>query len=153
MTDIINSFRGEYRFLSNFSHSKFTGTLLRLDIELKFNTVEHFFQACKMPTPKDALDVAKAKTPRTAKTIGNSRIGWFDWDDIRLEAMLKGLRYKFALPSFKEKLLATEDAILVEGNTWMDRYWGMVQVPGTDSWIGENHLGKLLMQVRDELKE
>jgi N-glycosidase YbiA len=56
------------------------------------------------------------------------------------------LRQKFSSGELYEKLLATGDALLVEGNSWGDRYWGQVQ--GT----GENHLGKLLMQVRKELK-
>ena len=43
-------------------------------------------------------------------------------------------------------LLATGEEYLVEGNTWGDKYWGVC------GGIGLNHLGKLLMQVRDELE-
>lgn len=42
--------------------------------------------------------------------------------------------------------MATDDAELVEGNTWGDRYWGVVD------GVGENRLGKLLMERRAELR-
>ena len=65
----------------------------------------------------------------------------------RLEVMLKLLRLKFADPALAGRLLATGDTELVEGNHWGDRYWGV------SGGIGENHLGKLLMQVRLELRD
>lgn len=46
----------------------------------------------------------------------------------------------------KEKLLATGNNILEEGNTWGDRVWGTV------NGVGENRLGKILMRVREELR-
>ena len=42
--------------------------------------------------------------------------------------------------------MATGDAELVEGNTWNDTYWGVC------NGVGHNHLGKILMQVRQELQ-
>ena len=59
--------------------------------------------------------------------------------------MLTGLRYKFSNPDLKEKLLATGNEELVEGNWWGDQYWGICD------GIGKNKLGKLLMKVRKEL--
>jgi hypothetical protein len=50
----------------------------------------------------------------------------------------------------RQKLLATGDAELFEGNTWGNRTWGCVQVNG--QWVGKNQLGKLLMQVRTALQ-
>ena len=69
-----------------------------------------------------------------------------DWEDRKLDVMTKLLKEKFTNPDLKEKLLATGDQLLVEDNTWGDRFWG--QVGG----VGENHLGKLLMQVRKEYR-
>ena len=43
--------------------------------------------------------------------------------------------------------MATRDRVLIEGNDWGDTFWGM-----TDG-EGENHLGKILMRVRAELRE
>jgi len=57
------------------------------------------------------------------------------------------LRLKFTKhESLKEKLLATGDEELVEGNDWNDRVWGKVD------GVGENHLGRLLMKIRAELR-
>lgn len=46
----------------------------------------------------------------------------------------------------RDRLLATGDEYLEEGNTWGDRIWGTV------NGICENRLGKILMRVREELK-
>lgn len=53
---------------------------------------------------------------------------------------------KFQNPLLKEKLLNTGDALLIEGNTWRDYYWGECKGKG------ENHLGKILMEVREIIK-
>jgi predicted NAD-dependent protein-ADP-ribosyltransferase YbiA (DUF1768 family) len=50
-----------------------------------------------------------------------------------------------------EKLLATGDRMLIEGNTWGDRRWGCVQAQD-GTWRGRNWLGEILMQVREELR-
>ena len=49
-------------------------------------------------------------------------------------------------PGLLDKLLATGDAELVEGNTWGDQVWGVCD------GVGENHLGKTLMRIRSELR-
>ena len=56
------------------------------------------------------------------------------------------LKSKFQNAEMREKLLATEDAILIEGNNHGDRYWGMV------NGEGQNKLGKLLMRIRSEIE-
>ena len=73
-----------------------------------------------------------------------------DWDDVRLNIMYDIVLAKFAQnPHLAEKLLATGDAELEEGNTWNDRFWGVCP-PGSGD--GENHLGKTLMRIRAEFK-
>jgi predicted NAD-dependent protein-ADP-ribosyltransferase YbiA (DUF1768 family) len=54
------------------------------------------------------------------------------------------LRQKFAHPSMRERLLATGDEELIEGNWWGDTFWGVC------NGEGQNQLGKLLMRVRHE---
>lgn len=44
-------------------------------------------------------------------------------------------------------LIETGDATLIEGNTWGDRVWGVCD------GVGENRLGKILMQIRAKMKE
>ena len=71
-----------------------------------------------------------------------------DWDDIKLGVMEHCLREKFTKKPFCSLILATKNAVLEEGNTWNDTFWGIDLRTG----IGENNLGKLLMKIREELK-
>ena len=50
-------------------------------------------------------------------------------------------------PELAEKLLATGNAHLEEGNSWGDKVWGTV------GGVGANNLGKILMRVRETLRE
>jgi predicted NAD-dependent protein-ADP-ribosyltransferase YbiA (DUF1768 family) len=69
--------------------------------------------------------------------------------------MLAGLNYKFSHRSLAKKLTDTADAILIEGNTWGDRFWGQTLSHTSDSYaegegVGLNMLGVLLMHVRQK---
>ncbi len=92
------------------------------------------------------------RTPNKAKRLGGpkSKGGIVtkrpNWDTIKLDVMLYLLRQKFSIPKLKAKLLATGDQELVEGNKWHDTFWGVC------NGVGSNHLGRLLMQVRQEVK-
>ena len=74
--------------------------------------------------------------------------------------MLKAVRAKFKDPVLASKLLKTGDAILIEGTFWNDRTWGVAlrKIKDKDGNIigykgsGKNQLGKILMKVRNELK-
>jgi predicted NAD-dependent protein-ADP-ribosyltransferase YbiA (DUF1768 family) len=57
------------------------------------------------------------------------------------------VRQKFREPKLRELLAGTRNAELIEGNYWGDRFWGVYVGDGK----GENHLGKILMQVREEV--
>jgi hypothetical protein len=67
-----------------------------------------------------------------------------DWEKIKLNVMYTCLKLKFADPALKQKLLDTGSTQLVEGNWWGDVFWGVCNKKG------QNHLGQLLMQVRNE---
>jgi ribA/ribD-fused uncharacterized protein len=69
-----------------------------------------------------------------------------DWNDIKIDVMRDLLQEKFSDDDLRELLLATGDAELIEGNTWNDYFWGVCLGEG------QNWLGKLLMEVRKELK-
>jgi ribA/ribD-fused uncharacterized protein len=140
MSKTVNGFFGEFRFLSNF-----TPALVRLG-GCVYPSIEHAYQAAKS-TDSD-LRLAFQNTALTsgqAKRLGKTLIVRPDWEDIKLKVMLGLLRQKFAKPQYAQLLLATTGD-LVETNTWGDRYWGVC------NGLGSNHLGKLLMQVRDELR-
>jgi ribA/ribD-fused uncharacterized protein len=113
-----------------------------------WKTSEHYFQAQKFENKKDRLDVQRAKTPGEAARIGRDRNRELksDWEEIKDDVMRKAVRAKIMQhPQVKETLLSTNDAIIIE-HTKNDSYWA----DGGDG-SGKNMLGKILMEIRDEL--
>ena len=140
-TKVIDRFDGPYRFLSNFARLPDGSTL------------EHYYQAAKARAKNEADWVMAASTPALAKHRGRLVKMRAEFDQIKNSVMLRLLRTKFAVEPTRSMLLATGDAQLVEGNTWHDQYWGSCTCPMHYGVTGANWLGKLLMQVRGELKE
>lgn len=69
-------------------------------------------------------------------------------DGVRLAVVLaerEDLVWAWATGAGLHAHLATGDAILIEGNTWGDRFWGVCE------GFGQNHLGHVLMRVRVQL--
>ena len=137
---MIDCFDGEFAFLSNFYPSPI------FDGNIWFPTVEHYFQAAKTTNMEEYKAIAAADTPGQAKRLGRKVTLRPDWEEVKDQVMLDALRMKFSDDKLRSMLLATGEEYLVEGNTWGDKYWGVC------GGIGLNHLGKLLMQVRDELE-
>lgn len=138
---MINDFQGEYRWLSNFDQNSF-----ELDGR-RWISNEHYYQANKAVDDLDYEYVADALTPGEAKRRGREIEIEGRWDMVRDRVMWKGLYAKFTQnPNLKDKLLATGDEELVEGNTWHDTYWGVC------NGVGKNKLGKMLMVLRDLLR-
>ena len=141
---MINDFHGKYFFLSNFSESAVV-----LDGVL-YPTVEHAFQAAKMVNESDRLAISNAKTPGEAKRIGRRGLMRTDWEEIKVDVMRQCLMRKFLLnPLLRQKLQDTGDEELIEGNTWHDNYWGDCSCSKCANKSGLNHLGRLLMEIRD----
>lgn len=70
-----------------------------------------------------------------------------DWESVKDDIMRTAVRLKFSQnEDMKQLLLSTGDAVLVE-HTKNDRYWG----DGGDG-RGRNMLGKILMEIREELR-
>lgn len=153
---MINSFSGEYRFLSNFypiihGSEEFRVTPVIRDstnsIEYNktfFETVEAAYQAAKRP---ELCSVFAQLSPKDAKLLGRHVNMSPGFEFIKLELMEDLVRQKFTKSEYlKQKLLDTGTQELVEGNNWGDRFWGV-------DGVGENHLGKILMKVRGELRD
>jgi ribA/ribD-fused uncharacterized protein len=146
MTSTINSFTGRYEFLSNFFPSPIALWAYTGDLR-EFPTVEHVFQSFKTEDPIQFESIRTAPTPGKAKRLGKACTLRKDWEEIKLEVMFRALTEKFRQNAdLYEQLLSTGTALLVEGNNWGDVYWGVC------GGVGENHLGKLLMRVRDDLR-
>lgn len=141
--DPITSFTGRYRFLSNFYPAAVV-----LDGVL-YQSVEHAYQAAKTLDHKERKKFqVPLLPPADAKKMGRGVTLRPDWESVKLNIMLVLLRDKFYGTNpghLTEQLLDTGDAELIEGNWWGDIFWGVC------NGIGENHLGKLLMQVREEI--
>jgi ribA/ribD-fused uncharacterized protein len=137
---VIDSFRGQYFFLSNFCEVP----VIYDGITYLNNEVA--FQAQKTINKEERIDFSMLN-PSQAKRMGRRVSLRPDWEDVKFDIMYEICKAKFTQnQSYKENLLKTGDAELIEGNDWGDKIWG--QVDG----IGENHLGKILMRIREELK-
>jgi ribA/ribD-fused uncharacterized protein len=142
MLVLIKEFKDDYRFLSNF----YLCTITYAGIQ--FPSVEHAFQAAKTFDFSLRRQIAGLGTPGAAKRMGRTLKLRADWESIKLKVMEGLVMQKFTRhPELKQLLLATEGAILEEGNTWSDLFWGKDLRTGE----GQNHLGKLLMKVRKEI--
>jgi N-glycosidase YbiA len=140
----ITAFQGEYRFLSNFwpCHLVYNNLL--------YPTVEHAYQASKVESPDVKAMIRNCHTPAEAKDYLETHTikpGKHWTVDRKLAVMEELLMIKFGgkEPLLTRALLATGEATLIEGNTWNDTFWGVCDN------TGENHLGRLLMKVREEL--
>lgn len=113
--------------------------------DIEFPTSEHAFQADKTLNMEERRAIAALSTPGKAKRAGKRVKLRPDWDKIRVDRMLAIVEAKFKQnPELMERLIATGDAELIEGNTWNDTFWGVCRGKG------RNILGKILMIVRDE---
>lgn len=140
MPNTISNFKTErYKFLSNFYpvEVEFEGYI--------YSSVEHAYQAAKTFSEKHRLDIYNCKTPGQAKRLGKKVPMRPDWELVKLDVMKDLLQKKFKSSYLAGLLKGTGDAELVEGNWWGDTYWGVC------NGEGENHLGKLLMEIRDTL--
>lgn len=138
---MIDSFTGDYRFLSNFHFARMNY------MGLWWPTSEHPYQALKTINRPDRQYIASLPTPGMAKRAGRKLTIRPDWEQVKLVAMLGVVRAKFEQhPELADLLCETGDVELVEGNTWGDTYWGVCD------GVGQNQLGKTLMLVRKELQ-
>lgn len=140
----ITQFVGHHRFLSNFYvyPLHYDGTV--------WQTAEHAYQAAKTDNDVSRKEIRKAATAAQAKYLGRHVRLRDDWNDVKRNIMLEIIRHKFKRGSLlAQQLMATGDAVLIEGNYHHDTYWGAVRTG--DRWVGDNWLGKILMHVRAEL--
>jgi len=142
MEDAITRFQNEFRFLSNFYSCEI---LFRLRT---FQSSEAAFQSAKTRDVDEIMAIQFAKTPGEAKILGRKvKNLLLYWDTIKVEIMEEILEIKFSNTQLAEKLITTHPRQLVEGNSWGDTFWGVDQTTG----LGQNRLGRLLMQIRDRL--
>lgn len=142
MTKPILGFQGEYRWLSNFWPCEvwFQG--------IKFPSVEHAYVAAKSLDPKVHQAIASMSKPGEVKRFGRSIDIRPGWDNVKLEIMYDLVLQKFLEEPLRSKLLDTGNAYIEETNAWNDTFWGV-----NHEGIGYNHLGTIIMKVREELSD
>jgi len=153
----ICSFQGEYRFLSNFYVLQNSWSFLHHSCP----TTEHGYQLSKTLDVNERIKIANSSL-KDVKKLGREVTLRPDWDEVKVSIMYKILMSKFKDPELRDKLISTEDALLIEGNTWHDNFWGF-HVQSYDEFdeinydtkhilcspnCAHNQLGKLLMMVR-----
>jgi ribA/ribD-fused uncharacterized protein len=134
----IDKFDDEYRFLSNF----YSCRVIYGGIE--YPSSEHAFQAAKSIDLSTRLTVRDLPTASQAKRYGRHKIKLRDdWDELKIDIMRHIVFLKFVQNiDLRDKLIQTSPRELIEGNDWGDTFWGTV------NGVGENWLGKILMDIR-----
>jgi len=146
IVESIKSFSGyAHGFLSNFHPVSVV-----LDGET-YPSVEHAYQAAKTLNIFERRVIQNATTAGKAKRLGGLLASIRpDWNDVKISVMRDLIRQKFdytdaAHADLCSRLLRTYDAVLIEGNYWKDYFWGVCD------GIGQNWLGQLLMERRDQV--
>lgn len=152
----IDNFTERYRFLSTY----FPGAAFYLPrMSCEVPSGEHGYQALKSLDPDQRGWVVTAPTAGEAHRRGQQVTLRPDWEQVCRPLMMEVQLAKFSHPDLRQRLLATRDTPLINGNSWGDDYWGAVlDAPaivdrvwaaryGT-SLTGHNWLGRILMTTR-----
>lgn len=141
--------------------TRWLSNMTLVDIEyggIIYKSTENFYQAMKydkddfckcvdylVTTRRYLAEINPADAKRFSR---ENKITNTKFEDNKLNIMLYAQRQKYSKEPFKSKLLSTGDCHIEEGNYWNDKFWG------TDikTREGNNHLGKIIMQVREELR-
>lgn len=150
--------KGEFRTFSNQAEYPIQIS------DVRFPTVEHYFQATKAKEFGDDEIYEKIlKTPsgKAVKALGKKVKNFIkeSWDDKRLEIMMRGVKAKFVQhPELQKQLMATGSRPIGEADA-RDSFWGIGTSENTEKsadvakWKGQNRLGKIIMALRDEFKQ
>lgn len=137
----IKGFADDDRWLSNF------WPCLVVYEDREYKNSEAAYQAAKT-TDLERRIPFETMGAGTSKKAGQLIPLRSDWDAVKLDVMYDIVKDKFCRnPELTVKLLETGDKYLEETNWWGDRFYGVYKGEGL------NHLGKILMRVREELKE
>lgn len=139
--DGIYGFFQEYRFLSNFHECSVWM------VGATYPTSEHAYMAQKTLNIRTRQKISKLSTPQAAKAFAKTLPLRPDWETVKRDRMYAVLECKFVQNKYLRILLdRTGDKYLEETNWRGDRYWGVCEGEG------KNHLGRLLMRLRRELR-
>lgn len=144
-------------YLSNFYQTSFTYRGFRFDNSEK---AIMWSKAMHFGAIEVANQILQAPNPKEAKRLGRSKQIPFvesEWENVREKIYYDVLMAKFSVPHMKAKLLETENKTLVEASPF-DKIWGVglsendPRIFNESEWKGQNLLGKVLMKVREDIK-
>ena len=145
-SNAINSLTNDYEFLSNF---------YRAEVEYQgviYPSAQAAFQASK------TLDneIRKEYTNLTAAEAtlkGNVMAPYLEWEQDKQKIMYKILKSKFSRnQELRTALMKTNTAQITHKNNWHENYWGECVCEKCSEKDKNNFLGKILMQVREDLR-
>ena len=135
---------GKYGFLANYSQHGFYKK------GIFYPTVEHYYQSEKFDDESIKNKIINAKTPKEASKIGRDRslVRKKNFKDIKNFVMYEGILEKFRQNfDIRNLLIETRNQEIREMSV-KESYWGVG--PNLD---GTNYIGKILMRVREHIKE
>lgn len=148
---VVLAFRDEFSFMSNFTRCAVTLPAEENFPAMEFDSTEKAYMAWKTKVFSVRQDIqsmtsgeAKAKAHEEGFPL---REDYSDAGRVAIMLELNRQKYSERNPDLREQLRATCDAVLIEGNTWGDTFFGF----SYDKGYGENHLGRILMQIRKEI--
>lgn len=146
-----NDVKGPNGWLSNMSpHTVF------LDGQV-YQTAEHLFQCLRFPDfPGILSEINKQSSPMMAKGVAKKyRKLHPSTKENDLQLMKKVIRLKAVQnPEIIRKLVFSEGEIIEDSSnrpSGTGVFWGAAQ-DAAGNWVGENQLGRIWMDLRDELK-
>lgn len=115
-----------------------------------WRTTEHYYQAQKFSDPAIQEQIRSTANPMLAKNMAKQLEEQGiqpNWQNIKEEIMWQALSAKFTQhPELKNLLISTQQRHIAE-HTSNDSYWG-----DAEDGTGLNRLGRLLMQLRSQLR-
>ena len=152
-------------FKSGYPSQWYIAPIIMEELEqTKYNCCEQRMMYMKALAFKDyetADLIMKTQDPKEQKKLGRlvKNFNAEEWDKIADDIVYETNYAKFNQhPELKEKLLSTGNKIIVEASPY-DNIWGNgLDITTTlntpqEKWLGTNRLGKILMKVREALKE
>lgn len=144
---MIDKFDEDYAFLSNFYPVNLTV------YGITYQNSEAAFQSLKTLDIQARKNLFSKASAKESKKLGRKIKLRSDWEFVKQEDMDYVVECKFYQnPELLQKLIDTGNEELVEGNTWHDNYWGNCTCEKCKNIPGENHLGKILMRIREKYK-
>lgn len=156
MSKWVGSFSGDLEFLSNMSKCSIIfneSNDPRFPADgLTYPSSENLYQALKHIHISDRIKYTTCTPFESKKLSRKIMVIRPDWDDVRVDVMKLVIDLKFRNNYYAQKLVKIEGPI-EELNNWGDKFWGKCLNFKTGKYEGQDNLGIVLTNKRNELLE